>query len=99
MKPYANILTSVDIQFQEALMEFRSDPLFTRNDNLYTKHDKERISKIWKDIVKPFLILKRIIRVMYWRSFLAYGSKNSFVVNHATIITYYNMLYELRGSF
>ncbi len=99
MKPYAKILHRVDSDFQKALQELRSDPLFTRNDNLYTSHDKERIARIWKDIVKPFLRVRHIIRVLYWRSFLIFGSKNSFVVKYASIVTYYNMVHELREVF
>lgn len=99
MKPYVTILTSVDSDFQKALEEFQADPLFSRTDNLYTKSDKERIARIWNDILRPFWVLKWILRALYWRSFLAFGSKNSFVVKYATIVTYYNMLYQLRVSF
>lgn len=99
MKPYAHILHTVDRDFAKALETFRNDPLFARDDNLYTADDKERIARIWKDIVKPFLTLRRIIRILYWRSFFFFGSKNSFVVKYASIVTYYNMVHELRGVF
>ncbi len=99
MKPYAKILHSIDIEFEKALQELKSDPVFLRTDGLYSTDDKARISKIWKKIVKPFGSLKKIIRSMYWRSFFGFWNKNSFVVQYASITTYYNMVYELRESF
>jgi uncharacterized protein YycO len=99
MKPYAKILHKVDTDFEKALKRLKEDPLFGRDDNLYTDDDKKRIAHIWKDIVKPFLVLRRIIRVLYWRSFFFLWSKNSFVVKYASIVTYYNMIHDLRESF
>jgi len=99
MKPYAKILHSIDIEFEKALQELRSDPVFLRTDWLYSTDDKVRIAKIWKKIIKPFGSLKKIIRSMYWRSFFGFWNKNSFVVQYASITTYYNMVYELRECF
>ena len=99
MKPYAKLLHSIDIEFEKALQELRSDPVFLRTDGLYSTDDKVRIARIWKKIVKPFGSLKKIIRSMYWRSFFGFWNKNSFVVQYASITTYYNMVYELRECF
>ncbi len=99
MKPYVKILHKVDIDFQRALNQLKNDPLFSIETTLYTDNDKERIAHIWKDLVKPFLVVRWIIRSLYWRSFFGFGNKNSFVVKYASVITYYNMVYELRESF
>jgi len=72
MKPYAKLLHSIDIEFEKALQELRSDPVFLRTDGLYSTDDKVRIARIWKKIVKPFGSLKKIIRSMYWRSFFGF---------------------------
>lgn len=99
MKPYAKILQSIDKEFNQALRELQSDSIFLRTDWLYSTDDKRRIAKIWKKVVKPFGSLKKIIRSMYWRSFFGFWNKNSFVVQYASVITYYNMVYELRECF
>lgn len=72
MKPYAKILHSIDTDFNQALRDLQSDPIFLRTDGLYSTDDKLRIAKIWKKIVKPFGLLKKIIRSMYWRSFFGF---------------------------
>jgi hypothetical protein len=54
---------------------------------------------VWQDMVKPFLKLRKILRALMWRSFLTFGSKNSFVVKYAAVTTYYNMVYELQKCF
>ncbi len=69
MKTYAKILHSIDRDFNQALRNLKSDPIFLRIDGLYSTDDKLRIAKIWKKIVKPFKSLKKIIRSMYWKSF------------------------------
>lgn len=99
MKSYAKILSKIDKQFSHALSTFQSDPLFSSNQTIYTDDDKARIAKNWKAIQKPFLELRKIIRSLMWRSFLTFGSKNSFVVKYSAIVTYYNMVYELQQSF
>ena len=99
MKPYPKLLHSIDIEFQKALQEFKADWVFLRTDWLYSTDDKIRIAKIWKKIVKPFRLLKKIIRYMYWRSLFGFWNKNSFVVQYASIISYYNMVYDLRDCF
>lgn len=99
MKPYVKILTSIDRDFDKALTMLRTDPLFSSDATIYTEDDKARIAYIWKNVVRPFLKLRKIIRRLYWRSFLTFGSKNSFVVKYAAIVTYYNMVYELQQSF
>ena len=99
MKPYVSILHKIDIDFEKALSALKADSLFLRADNLYTTDDKARIGLLWKDVVRPFLKLRWIIRFLYWRSIFTFGSKNSFVVKYASIITYYNMVHKLRNIF
>lgn len=99
MKHYAKLLTSIDHEFEKALQELQSDALFVRANWLYSTDDKVRIAKIWKKIVKPFRSLRKIIRSMYWKSFFGLWNKDIFVVRYAAVITYYNMVYELREVF
>ncbi len=99
MKPYCTILSSLDKEFQENLRKFISDPLFSSSETFYTDDDKKRIYLLWCDIVEPFLKLRRILRSFMWRSFLTFGSKNSFVIKYAVVTTYHNMAYELQQSF
>lgn len=99
MKPYVVLLDSIDNEFSQALAELKHDPFILRTDGLYSTDDKLRIAIIWRKILKPFASLKKLIRSMYWRSFFGFGNKNNFVVHYASIITYYNMVYELRESF
>ncbi len=99
MKPYVTILQGIDQEFQMAILEFKSDPLFLRTDTLYTDDDKVRISRIWKNILKPFLRLRWIIRALSWRSFFGIGKKNTFVVQYSGVVMYYNMVHELRQTF
>ena len=99
MKPYTHILTSIDHDFEKALSVLRADPLFSSSQITYTDDDKKRIASIWKDILIPFLRLKKIVHSLYWRSFFTFGSQNSLVVKYACIVTYYNMVYELQQSF
>lgn len=99
MKPYAKIFHSIDRDFSQALRELKSDPIFLRTDWLYNTDDKLRIAKIWKKVVRPFVLLRKIIRMMYWKSFFLFGNKNNFVVRYAGVVTYYNMVYELREVF
>ena len=99
MKPYAQILASIDTDFSEALSRLRADPLFSLSDRRYTDDDKKRIGAIWRDVVDPFLRTRRIIASLYWRSFFLFGSKNVFVIKYASIVTYYTMVYELQRVF
>lgn len=99
MKDYSKILTSIDKKFEKALIHFRNDLLFSSDQTLYTDDDKARIAKYWKDLLIPFLELRKIIRSLMWRSIFSFGNKNSFVVKYSAIITYYNMVYELQKSF
>ncbi len=99
MKNYPSILTSIDREFARNLAVLRSDPLFTENKNIYTDDDKKRIARIWCEIIKPFLKLRKILRFLMWRSILTFGSKNSFVVKYATVTTYHNMVCEIQKSF
>lgn len=99
MKPYNTFLSSIDRDFEKALKNFQADPLFSSNQTLYTDSDKARIAAYWKDILKPFIRLRKTIRSLMWRSFLSFGNKNSFVVKYASVITYFNMVYELQSSF
>lgn len=99
MKNYASIFQSIDKSFEKSLNAFRNDPIFSSEQTLYTDDDKIRIGRYWKDILKPFSELQKIIRSLMWRSFLSFGSKNSFVVKYSAVISYYNMVYELQQSF
>jgi uncharacterized protein YycO len=99
MKSYVQILTSIDIDFQRSLANFRVDPIFQSDQTTYTDDDKRRISLLWWDIIEPFLKLRKILRSLLWRSFFIFGSKDSFVVKYAVVTTYYNILYELQESF
>ena len=99
MKNYPKILTSSDKKFEKALTKFKADPLFSSDQTLYTDADKARIASCWKDMLTHFQELKKVIRSLMWRSFLTFGSKNSFVVKYPAIITYFNMVYELQQSF
>ncbi|GAB0174963.1 MAG: hypothetical protein HHAS10_08420 [Candidatus Altimarinota bacterium] len=99
MKNYSLILKNIDRTFEKALNSLKKDPIFSSNQTLYTDDDKNRIALYWKDILKPFGELQRIIRSLMWRSFFTFGSKNIFVVKYSAIITYYNMVYELQQSF
>ena len=99
MKSYVALLDSIDNEFSQALAELKRDPIILRTDGLYSTDDKLRIAIIWRKILKPFASLKKLIRSMYWRSFFGFGNKNNFVVHYASIVTYYNMVYELRESF
>ena len=40
-----------------------------------------------------------MIRQLYWRSWFLVGNKNIFVVKYSLIVTYYNMVYDLRKVF
>lgn len=99
MKPYARILTSIDFEFEKALADFRSDAIFHEKKIIYTDEEKKRIGYRWMNLVRPFRQLKSIIRSLTWRSFFLFGNRNVFAVKYAAIVTYYNMLYELRSSF
>ncbi len=99
MKNYPRILNAIDKEFEVAFERLRSDPLFSSSQVIYMEDDKARIALLWKDIVKPFLKLRKILRFVMWRSFLSFGSKNSFVVKYATVTTYYSMVYRLQESF
>lgn len=99
MKNYPAILRTVDRDFEKALKNLQSDPLFSSSQLTYTDDDKRRIALLWWAVVKPFLELRRILRSFMWRSFLFFGSKNAFVIKYATVNTYYNMVYELRSIF
>jgi uncharacterized protein YycO len=99
MKNYPKILLSIDKKFEKALTKFKADPLFSSDQTLYTDADKARIASYWKGILTPFQELKKVIRSLMWRSFLTFGSKNSFVVKYSAVITYFNMVYELQQSF
>ncbi len=99
MKYYPELLHSIDIDFEKALQSLKNDPLFWSRQTIYTTDDKRRIALLWEGIIMPFLSLRHIIRSLYWRSFFTLGSKNCFVVKYAAIITYYNMLFELRSTF
>lgn len=99
MKNYTRILASIDKDFLQALEAFKNDPIFVSWQTLYTDDDKKRIAHIWKNILKSFLKLKKIIKSLYWRSFFTFWSKNSFVIKYAAITTYYNMVYTLQKTF
>lgn len=99
MKNYPKILKAIDKEFDLAFAKLQSDPLFSSSQAVYTEDDKARIAHLWKDILKPFLKLRKILRFLMWRSFLTFGSKNSFVVKYATVTTYYSMVYRLQESF
>ncbi len=51
MKPYARIFHTIDTDFENALSELRSDPIFLSQKNIYTLDDKNRIARIWIDIL------------------------------------------------
>ncbi len=99
MKPYAQILSSVDKEFKAALEDFQNDPLFLTKKALYTKEEQRRIGYRWMNLVRPFNALKRVIRSLMWRSFFTFWNKNIFIVKYATIVTYYNMVSELQKAF
>lgn len=99
MKRYTHIFSALDREFSQAIQALRADPLFSSDQTFYTDDDKKRIAILWKDIVKPFGTLQKIIRSLYWRSFLSFGSKNSFVVKYVAVTTYHSMVYELQASF
>ncbi len=99
MKPYAKILQTIDTDFENALSELRSDPIFLSQKNVYTLDDKNRIARIWIDILWPFKRLRWIIHSLSFRSFLTFRSKNSFVVKYVAVVTYYNMVHDLQQVF
>lgn len=99
MKPYVQILKSIDKEFQENHTKFTSDPLFSSSQIVYTDDDKRRIGLLWWDLVQPFLRLRKLLRSLIWRSFFILGNKESFVVKYAIVTTYYSMVYELQKSF
>lgn len=72
MKPYAQILSSVDKEFKAALEDFQNDPLFLTKKALYTKEEQRRIGYRWMNLVRPFNALKRVIRSLMWRSFFTF---------------------------
>ena len=99
MKPYSLTLKNIDREFIHSLEEFKNDSFFHRTDDLYTEEEKIRIQKHWKKVQKPFISLKKMIRQLYWRSWFLVGNKNIFVVKYSLIVTYYNMVYDLRKVF